>query len=104
MRFDPVSIRHLTSGTDAATLQLQPANGRLRIFADRPRDDIEARGRDALLVASVGGTLRVFSHEESSPIVRQLRGWWAWFRNRGLRDSVLWTIDRLQGRRSGADA
>jgi cholesterol oxidase len=97
MRFDPVSIKDLTSGTGAATLQLQPANGRLRIFADRPRDDLEARDETALLVASIGGTLRVFSHEQSSPIVRQLRGWWAWFRNRGLRDSVLWTIDRLKG-------
>ena len=57
MRFDPVSIRDLVSGTDAATLQLQPGNGRLRIFAARPRDDREAADEDALLVASVAGTL-----------------------------------------------
>ena len=104
MRFDPVSIKDLVSGTDAATLQLQPGNGRLRIFAARPRDDREAADDSALLVASVAGTLRVFSHEKSSPLVRKLRGWWAWLRNRGLRDSVLWTIDRFKGEGPGADA
>ena len=98
MRFDPVSISALTSGTAAATLKLQPANGRLRIFAARPPDDSEAPDETALLVAGVAGTLRVFGHEKSSPIARQLRGWWAWLCNRGLRDSVLWTIDRLTGK------
>jgi cholesterol oxidase len=99
MRFDPISIKALTSGTDAATLKLQPGNGRLRIFAARPPDDSEAADESAELVAGITGSLRVFSHEQSSPIARQLRGWWAWLCNRGLRDSVLWTIDKLMGRR-----
>ncbi|NPC56320.1 alpha/beta fold hydrolase [Caenimonas soli] len=98
LRFDPASIKDLTCGTDAATLKLQPANGRLRIFSPRPPDDTEAADEKALLVASVTGTLRVFSHEKSSPIGRQLRAWWAWLCNRGLRDSVLWTIDKLTGK------
>lgn len=97
MRFDPVSIKHLTSGTDAATLRLQPAHGLLRIFPHRPPDDTEAEDECAVLIATVKGTLRAFSHQESLPIERRLRSLWAWFRNRGLRDTVLWVIDRFKG-------
>ena len=97
MRFDPISIRDLTSGTDAATLKLQAPNGRLRIFRVRPSDDTDAPDECALLVATVKGTLRAFSHERSSPIARRLRSLWAWLRNRGLRDSVLWIMDRYKG-------
>jgi hypothetical protein len=94
LRFDPIAIRHLTSGTPDATLQLRAAHGRLRIFAVRPHEDIEAPDDHALLVATVKGTLRAFSHKRTSPAGRRWRGLWAWLRNRGLRDSVLWTIDR----------
>lgn len=94
LRFDPIPIGHLTSGTDAATLQLQAAHGRLRIFAAEPPEDTEAADEDALLIATVSGTLRVFSHKQTSPAARRWGGLWAWLRNRGLRDSVLWLIDR----------
>lgn len=97
MRFDPISIAQLTSGTAAAKLQLQAPHGQLRIFAARPRDDVEAPDDEALLVATVRGNLRAFRHQPSSPMGRRLRGIWAWLRNRGLKDSVFWMMDRWAG-------
>jgi choline dehydrogenase-like flavoprotein len=97
LRFDPIAIRDLTSGTRAATLRLQAAHGRLRLFARRPADDTEAPDQDAMLIATVTGTLRAFSHKRSSSAGRRWQGLWAWFRNRGLRDTVLWVIDRWKG-------
>ena len=98
LRFDPISIKDLTSGTSDATLKLQPAHGCLRIFSVRPADDTEAPDHEALLIATVRGTLRTFAHKRSSSTARRLQGLWAWFRNRGLRDTVLWLIDRWNGR------
>ena len=97
LRFDPISIRDLTSGTSDATLKLQPAHGCLRIFAVRPADDTEAPDHEALLIASVKGTLRTFAHKPGTSAGRRLQGLWAWFRNRGLRDTVLWLVDRWKG-------
>ncbi|WP_167772473.1 alpha/beta fold hydrolase [Ramlibacter henchirensis] len=98
MRFDPIATRDLASGTAAATLRLQPAHGRLRIFAEPPPEDTEPADEAALLVATVKGSLRAFSHKQTSPAARRWQGLWAWFRNRGLRDSVLWVIDRWKGK------
>lgn len=97
LRFDPIAIQDLTSGTAAATLRLQPAHGRLRIFARRPADDTEPLDQEALLIATVRGTLRAFSHKRSTSAGRRRQGLWAWFRNRGLRDTVLWLLDRWKG-------
>jgi len=97
LRFDPIAIKDLTSGTSAATLKLQPAHGCLRIFSVRPADDTEAPDQEALLIASVKGTLRTFAHKRSSSAGRRFQGLWAWFRNRGLRDTVLWLVDRWKG-------
>ncbi len=97
LRFDPIAIRDLTSGTSAATLKLQPAHGCLRIFSVRPADDTEAPDHEALLIATVKGTLRTFAHKRSSSAGRRFQGLWAWFRNRGLRDTVLWLLDRWNG-------
>lgn len=97
MRFDPVEVNALRASGTKKPMQLQAGQGRLRIFDKAPRDDCEARDRDALLVARVSGTLQLLHHEPSCSLQRRLRGWWAWFRNRGLRDSVLWVIDKLKG-------
>ncbi len=97
LRFASVSVAALASGTTRARLTLPPGGGRLRIFECEPPDDREAPDDKALLVASLGGTLRVFHEEESTSLARRIRGAWAWFRNRGLRDGVLWAIDRVAG-------
>ena len=103
MRFDPVcdqgpGLRNRRRQAPSAACQRALAN--LCGPAARRQRSSGTRLRPGCLG---GGTLRVFSHENSSPIVRKLRGWWAWLRNRGLRDSVLWTIDRFKGARAGAD-
>ncbi len=97
MRFDRVSLAALVAGTGAARLTLPVDGGKLRIFGSTPLDDREALDHEALLVAKVRGTLRLFHEEESSSLQRRLRGWWSWFRNRGLRDSVHWLSDQLAG-------
>ncbi|AMO22626.1 hypothetical protein GCM10027034_30600 [Ramlibacter solisilvae] len=94
LRFDPIAIKDLMSGTQAATLHAQAAHGLLRVFAEKQPEDSEPPKDKALLTATVEGSLRVFSYKPTSPLRRRWRGLWAWLLNRGLRDSVLWTIDR----------
>jgi cholesterol oxidase len=94
MRFEPIEVRKLS--VLGARLNLPAEGGKLRIFSKPPRDDVEAKDERALLVATVSGSLRLFHREHSTPLQRRLRGLWAWFRNRGLRDSVLWLLDYIK--------
>lgn len=103
LRFDPIAIRHLTSGTEAATLRVQPGQGLLRIFREPQAEDIEPQDNKAMLVATVKGTLRAFGHKPTTVASRRWQGLWAWLRNRGLRDSVLWLIDRWKGEALAAE-
>ncbi|MBB3178362.1 GMC oxidoreductase [Variovorax sp. Sphag1AA] len=55
--------------------------------------------RQALLLeAPLSGTLTLMRHEPSSQAGRTVRGLWAWFLNRGLRDAVQGTFERMRGR------
>lgn len=64
-----------------------PAMGRLRILRCEPDSVSDRSGEgDVLLQAEVSGDLQVFAFKASSPWWRTLRAFWAWLRNRGLRD------------------
>ncbi|MBO9687716.1 MAG: alpha/beta fold hydrolase [Mitsuaria chitosanitabida] len=58
------------------------------------------RGDDNALftVPIVAGELAIFQREASSPLRRHARGLWAWFMNRGLRDSWQGLVDWAGGR------
>ncbi len=95
MHFDPVEVRELMK--PGAVLNLDASRGRLQIFSHSPAGDRKSREEAMLLDAKLRGSLRVLHRDASTPIERHLRGIWAWFRNRGLRDLVLWRIDRWRG-------
>lgn len=102
MHFEPVALRALM--VPGATLRLAAARGRLRIFDAAPtlRDEVLDDDPSLLLVAELSGSLRVFHQEASTPLQRRLRSLWAWVRNRGLRDTVLWALDRWANRTTTA--
>lgn len=73
---------------------------RVRLFAqpgsmyeDDRSDD------DALFIATVksGSTLRFLHREPSTWPERRCRAWWAWLKNRGLRDAIQMLVDGLLG-------
>ena len=95
MQFDPIELRQLMM--PGAAMKLDASRGQIRIFAKAPSIDDEASDDDALLVATLSGSMRALHLESSTPMQRRLRGGWAWFLNRGLRDTVLWLIDSWTG-------
>lgn len=85
-----------------------PALSRVRVFASRGSKYASARrpDQDALLVAPLleSSWLRFFHQERSTRGERIGRAWWAWLRNRGMRDGWQEAAQWLSRRDPGSDA
>ena len=52
--------------------------------------------RNVVLEAPIRGELTMMRHSPSGRLYRTVKGLWAWFRNRGLRDITQSAIDRIR--------
>ncbi|WP_149762947.1 alpha/beta fold hydrolase [Neomesorhizobium albiziae] len=80
----------------------QPGKGRLRILRkrcsfDAVSDEVD-EATDVAMVAEISGTLSLFALEDSGPIRRITRSFWAWINNRGMRD-IAHSVIRARQRR-----
>ena len=122
--YQPKPLKDLLRPGEQRVLQAGPGS-RLRIFDTRP--DPDAAGRPMLVSADaaalklwrhaewsdaqarlslpIEGELRLFQREPSGALRRGLRAGWAWFMNRGWRDSmhglIDWAAQRGAPRRPG---
>ncbi len=101
LHFQPRPIARLTDPDPALRcLEIDPARSRLRLFRTPPRlAHVEADDARALWIGPIErGTLHLFQREPTQPQERLVRAAAAWGRNRGLRDTALYALDRLAGR------
>ncbi|HEY6877865.1 MAG TPA: alpha/beta fold hydrolase [Polyangiales bacterium] len=105
LQFQPIALRQLMSPVASErTLHIDPARSRLRLFHKKAWDqtrafaDDEPSDEDAFLVAPIrAGTLQILHREASTALGRRLRALFAWFPNRGLRDTVQYFWDDKKG-------
>lgn len=89
---NPTELDTLTGKIDRFAerkLEIKPANGRLKILTKLPnRVSDKSLPEEVEAEYEISGAIRLFALEPSSPLCRTVKGFTAWFLNRGLRDGV----------------
>ena len=104
LRFGPQDLQALVRGDPGArTLRVSPGLSQVRRVRRASQAEVDARGGDpwhedfTLDRQPLQGSLRVLHREPSGPLGRTARGLWAWWLNRGWRDTAQHLVDRVRG-------
>jgi cholesterol oxidase len=108
LQFKPIAVERLLSpDPDDRCLEVDPEHSKLRLFdrtywIDSKKAANEERPDEkAFLIAPItSGSLRLFPREQSTKGSRQRRALWAWFTNRGMRDTWQHLWDRPRAKSS----
>jgi choline dehydrogenase-like flavoprotein/pimeloyl-ACP methyl ester carboxylesterase len=85
----------------AMARRLELERGELKVFEKKKWDERQLNGEEpsdeeVLIRASLAGSLKLLHRERSSARERRARARCAWWRNRGVRDSWQWLVERLK--------
>jgi choline dehydrogenase-like flavoprotein len=108
LQFAPADVAQLASpDAPKRVLDVDPRGSRLRLFERKAWKEVqrfphkEPPDEKALWIAPIErGKLHLFQREKSGLCMRRLRALYAWFLNRGFRDSMQSLVDRIRGRDS----
>lgn len=106
LRYEPVNVRHLAHADPSKRVMKVAATGsKLRVYERETWNQLEIEpwlekpDAAALWIAPAqSGSLQLFRRDSSSACQRRRRALLPWFRNRGLRDSWHFLVDRFLDR------